>query len=118
MRKEWKYKGCIISDWGGVNNIVESINAGLNLEMPGYNDDYYKNIEEAVKNNKIKEETLNKSVTKVIELILKYKEGKKIPYKCNIQKHINLAQKVAEESAVLLKNEDNMDIFMNINIRN
>ena len=108
LRKEWKYKGCIISDWGGVNNIVESINAGLNLEMPGYNDDYYKNIEEAVKNNKIKEETLNKSVTKVIELILKYKEGKKIPYKCNIQKHINLAQKVAEESAVLLKNEDNI----------
>ncbi|WP_455539016.1 beta-glucosidase [Terrisporobacter sp.] len=108
LRKEWNYDGCIISDWGGVNDIVESINNGLNLEMPGYDDDYYKNIEKAVKNNKIKEEVLNESVTKVIELILKYKEGKKIPYKCNLQEHINLAQEVAESSAVLLKNDNNI----------
>ena len=108
LRKEWNYKGCIISDWGGVNDIVESINNGLNLEMPGYNDDYYKNIEQAVKNNKIKEEILDESVTKVIELILKYKESKKIPYKCNIQEHIDLAEEVAENSAVLLKNDDKL----------
>lgn len=108
LRKDWNYNGCIISDWGGVNDIVESINNGLNLEMPGYNDDYYKNIEKAVKNNKIKEEILDESVKKVIELILKYKEGKKIPYRCNIQEHINLAQEVAENSAVLLKNTDNI----------
>ena len=37
LRKDWNYNGCIISDWGGVNDIVESINNGLNLEMPGYN---------------------------------------------------------------------------------
>ena len=108
LRDEWNYKGCIISDWGGVNDIIASINNGLNLEMPGYKDDYYKVLEEAVKNNKIDEEILDKSVTKVIELILKYKEGKKIPYKYNLQEHINLAEEIAESSAVLLKNENNI----------
>lgn len=108
LRDQWNYKGCIISDWGGVNNIIPSINNGLNMEMPGYKDDYYKVLENAVKNNEVREETLDESVTKVIELILKYKEGKKIPYKCNIQEHINLAEEIAENSAVLLKNDNNI----------
>lgn len=108
LRDEWNYKGCIVSDWGGVNDIISSINNGLNLEMPGYKDDYYKVLVEAVKNNKLDEKVLNESVTKVIELILKYKEGKKIPYKCNFKEHIDLAEEIAESSAVLLKNNDNI----------
>lgn len=108
LRNEWNYKGCIVSDWGGVNDIIASINNGLNIEMPGYNDDYYKVLENAVKTNKVKESVLNESVTKVIELILKYKEGKKIPYKYSLQNNINLAQEIAENSAVLLKNDKNI----------
>lgn len=106
LRNEWSYKGCIISDWGGVNDIIPSINNGLNLEMPGYKDDYYKVLQKAVENNKLDEKILNESVTKVIELILKYKEGKKIPYKCNFKEHIDLAEEIAESSAVLLKNDN------------
>lgn len=108
LRNELSYKGCIISDWGGVNDIISSINNGLNLEMPGYKDDYYRVLQKAVENNQLDEKILNESVTKVIELILKYKEGKKIPYKCNFKEHIDLAQKIAESSAVLLKNDDNI----------
>ena len=108
LRKEWEYKGCIISDWGGVNDIIKSINSGLNLEMPGYKDQYYKVLEDAVNNKDIEEKLLDESVIKVIELILKYKESKKIPYKCDIKEHFNLAQEIAESSAVLLKNEDNI----------
>lgn len=108
LRNEWNYEGCIISDWGGVNDIISSINNGLNLEMPGYKDDYYKILQKAVETNKLDEKILNQSVTKVIELILRYKEGKKIPYKCNFKDHIDLAEKIAESSAVLLKNDDNI----------
>lgn len=108
LRNEWSYEGCIISDWGGVNDIISSINNGLNLEMPGYKDDYYKILQKGVENNKLDEKILNKSVTKVIELILKYKEGKKIPYKCNFKEHIDLAEEIAESSAVLLKNNNNI----------
>lgn len=119
LRNEWNYKGCIISDWGGVNDIISSINNGLNIEMPGYKDDYYKVLQNAVKNNEVDEEILNESVSKVIELILKYKEGKKVSYKCNFQEHINLAEEIAEGSAVLLKNDDNIlpgNKFQNIAI--
>lgn len=108
LQKEWKCKGTVISDWGAVNDCVESHKNGLDIEMPGYNDDYYKILENAVKNKELSEEILDKSVVRIIELILKYKEGKKIPYKCNMQEHINLSQEIAEDCAVLLKNEHNI----------
>ena len=108
LRKEWGYKGVTISDWGAVNNNIESHRAGLDIEMPGYNDDYYKNMINEVKNNNISENVLDESITRIIELILKYKEGKRIPYKCNIQEHIDLAQEIAENCAVLLKNEESI----------
>ena len=35
LRKEWGFKGLVMSDWYGTYSVSESINAGLNLEMPG-----------------------------------------------------------------------------------
>ena len=35
LRKEWGHDGLIMSDWYGTYSVSESINAGLNLEMPG-----------------------------------------------------------------------------------
>jgi len=35
LRSEWKFKGTIISDWGGTNDTVKSVTAGSDLEMPG-----------------------------------------------------------------------------------
>lgn len=35
LRKEWKHDGLIMSDWYGTYSVSDSINAGLNLEMPG-----------------------------------------------------------------------------------
>ncbi|KAK4689561.1 beta-glucosidase, partial [Tremellales sp. Uapishka_1] len=35
LRKEWRHDGLIMSDWFGTYSVSESINAGLNLEMPG-----------------------------------------------------------------------------------
>jgi beta-glucosidase len=35
VRKEWKSDATIMSDWFGVYSVSDSINAGLDLEMPG-----------------------------------------------------------------------------------
>ncbi|KAF8163026.1 beta-glucosidase [Crassisporium funariophilum] len=35
LRKEWNFKGIVISDWFGTYGTDEAINAGLDLEMPG-----------------------------------------------------------------------------------
>lgn len=108
LRDELKYENLIISDWGGVNSFVNSIKAGLNLEMPGYDDDFYKVITKYVEDGEISESQIDESVIKVIELILKSNKSKEIPYRYNLDEHIKLAQTIAEESAVLLKNEDNI----------
>ncbi|KAG8630157.1 hypothetical protein KVT40_001776 [Elsinoe batatas] len=35
LRGEWKWEGLVMSDWYGTYSTSESINAGLDLEMPG-----------------------------------------------------------------------------------
>ncbi|KAL1407898.1 hypothetical protein Q8F55_007334 [Vanrija albida] len=35
LRTEWGYNGLVMSDWGGTYSTVESLNAGLDIEMPG-----------------------------------------------------------------------------------
>jgi len=35
LRSEWKFKGMLISDWGGTNDTVKRVTAGTDLEMPG-----------------------------------------------------------------------------------
>lgn len=34
LRQEWGYEGAVISDWGAVNERVDGLLAGLDLEMP------------------------------------------------------------------------------------
>lgn len=34
LRKEWQWKGMIMSDWFGTYSATESTRAGLDLEMP------------------------------------------------------------------------------------
>ncbi|KAJ6071019.1 Beta-glucosidase B [Penicillium canescens] len=35
LRGEWGWDGLVMSDWGGTNSSAGSLNAGMNLEMPG-----------------------------------------------------------------------------------
>lgn len=108
LRNEWGYRGLVMSDWGGVNNFRKSHKSGVDLEMPGYDDDYYKEIKGSVESGELSQEIIDKAVIRIIELVLKYKKGKEIPYTFDLQEQINLAQKICEESSVLLKNEDNI----------
>ena len=34
LRKEWKYQGGVVSDWGAANDIVSCMKNGLTLAMP------------------------------------------------------------------------------------
>jgi len=35
LRKEYGFTGVLLSDWGGVKSTIQSLNASLDLEMPG-----------------------------------------------------------------------------------
>jgi beta-glucosidase len=35
LKEQWKFKGFVVSDWGGTHSVAETLKAGLDLEMPG-----------------------------------------------------------------------------------
>lgn len=109
LRGEWGYKGCIITDWGGSNDRVEGLLAGNELEMPTTGGETNIDIVNAVKSGKIKEEVLDECVDRLLELIFTTEEVYNKPRKeFDVDKHHRMAQLVAEESIVLLKNQENI----------
>lgn len=108
LRKEWGFKGSVMTDWGATNDRVKGVAAGLDLEMPASNGVNDALIVKAVKEGKLSEEVLDIAVERIVELILKAQENQKDGAVYDKKAHHNLAVKAAEESAVLLKNEDNI----------
>lgn len=105
LRDEWKYEGLVISDWGAENNRVEGIKATHELEMPGGRGNGAEEIVEAIKNGTLQEKDLDEAVDRIIE-IARRGEKNKIPNKYESKEHHDIALEIAEDSVVLLKNED------------
>lgn len=104
LRDEWGFDGYVMSDWGAVNDRVEGLKAGLDLEMPSSNGTTDKEIVEAVRNGSLPEEVLDKAVERLLTKIFKFTENRR-PGNFDKKEHHKLAAKIEEESAVLLKND-------------
>ena len=106
LRYEWGFEGFVVSDWGSVNDRDKGLHAGLELQMPadgGVGDSV---IVDAIKNNKISEDDLDKAVERILNIILKSIESKKENATYSKEEHHELARKIARECMVLLKNEE------------
>lgn len=104
LREEWGFKGFVVSDWGAVNDRVEALKAGLDLQMPstgGYDD---KKIIEAVEKGELKEDILDKAIERILKISLNVLNKKCFEF--DKVSHHNTARKIAEASAVLLKNDE------------
>ena len=102
---EWGYEGVVVSDWGGNNDRVESVRQGGTLEMPSSSGQTDKHIVNAVRDGRLDESILDEQVDRMLELVLSTKDnvtGKS--YDKDV--HHSVAARVAEKSAVLLKNEN------------
>lgn len=108
LKNEWGHKGFVVSDWGAVNDRVHGLSAGLELEMPGSSGEGDKKIMEAIKTGKIAESVLDDAVKRLLRIIFKAIENKKDNASYKKDEHHKLARKIAAESMVLLKNEDNI----------
>jgi beta-glucosidase len=97
-----------MSDWGAVNERVDGLAAGLELEMPTSNGEGDKKIIKAVRAGELDESVLDKAVERLLKVIFKASESLKGNHQCNLDEHHLLARKVAGECAVLLKNEENI----------
>lgn len=103
LRKELKFNGIIITDWGAEDDRVAGILAGTNLEMPGGTMDNVLKIINAVEQGKIPDDHLNKIVNEIINISFKTNKEVKSYDK---EKHHEIALKIAENAIVLLKNEE------------
>ena len=125
LRKEWNFDGIVISDWGAENDRVKGLKATHELEMPGGRGNGVEEIIEAIKNGEISETELNEAVDRIIDVARKgsnqfaydekseaylemNKAGKENAFEYDQKVHHGIAEKIAEETVVLLKNDNNI----------
>ncbi|HUM44639.1 MAG TPA: glycoside hydrolase family 3 C-terminal domain-containing protein, partial [Fervidobacterium sp.] len=108
LKEEWGFEGFVVSDWGAVDERVEGIKAGLDLEMPSSYGIGDQKIIEAVKIGKLDEKELDQTVERLLKIIFKAVDNRKRGTTYDKQAHHKLARKIAGESMVLLKNQDNI----------
>lgn len=107
LRDDWGFEGLVMSDWGAVNDRVEGLKAGLDLEMPGDIAHNRQVILDAVKNGSLDVEVVDTAVRRVLNMIYNTTlvEGT-MPAK--FDEHADLARQLSTDGAVLLKNKDNL----------
>ena len=107
LRKEWGFDGLVVTDWGGNNDGVLSLKCYNQLEMPG-NPDRPEEVVKAIEAGELDEAVLDDNIDTLLDIIFDtMKNGvEKAPEKFDVEDHHLFAQKCAEESAVLLKNNN------------
>ncbi|MDE6504266.1 MAG: glycoside hydrolase family 3 C-terminal domain-containing protein [Clostridia bacterium] len=106
LREEFGFDGAMYSDWEAVRDRTLSAKAGCDIEFP-FNEKNYLQLAEDYKSGKITEEEIDACAERVLNLAYCCKEMQKNKgVKRTLEERLAAAQKIAEESMVLLKNED------------
>ncbi|KAG8916724.1 hypothetical protein FRC01_002899 [Tulasnella sp. 417] len=114
LRGEWKYDGLVMSDWFGTYSVTESINASLDLEMPGvakWRD--HEKVNRSIQAKKVTVRAIKERAAKVVELVKKLSgtnpaviDGDGVEqWSHQNDTDSSLMRKVSAQSIVLLKNE-------------
>ncbi len=122
LRGDLGFEGFVVSDWASVHQLLKqgvandgrdcaklAINAGLDMEMT--DNHYIEDLENLVESGEVSIETIDEAVRRVLRIKLAsglfdkpYKEA----FKVDRTNHIEIAEKMAAESMVLVKNDDNL----------
>lgn len=115
LRMEWGFDGAVISDWGGVHKTKEAAECSMDLEMSVFPDfDDYKlanPLKELVEKGEVSEDRIDAKVRNLLrmmyrlKMIGKHKDSRQAGA-YNAPEHREAILKTAEESMVLLKNEN------------
>lgn len=109
LRDEWGFDGIVITDWGASNDHALGVAAGSNLEMPNPGLDSARELIDAVNSGKISEKDVDERVDELLDAVMTLTtnaKGRKEQFDKNA--HHAVARRAAAESAILLKNEDNI----------
>jgi beta-glucosidase len=106
LKKEWGFKGFVVSDWGGTHSTVKASAAGLDNEEPV--DDYFgQPLKDAVQSGKVSVAELDDHVRRVLRSefasgIVDNPVEKRV---VDVEGGLETSRKLAEQSIVLLKNQ-------------
>ena len=122
LKRDWKYDGVVVSDWGGCHNTEEAIKNGLDLEFGSWTDgltmgatnaydNYFMALpyKRLIQEGKYTTKELDEKVRRILRLFYRttMKREKPFGFLCS-ESHYDAALKIAQEGIVLLKNERNL----------
>ncbi|KAI0045907.1 glycoside hydrolase family 3 protein [Auriscalpium vulgare] len=112
LRKEWGFKGMVMSDWTGTYSTTESIKAGLDLEMPGPTIMRGKAVDRALISGKLLPGDIDERVRKILGLVGHAKVSG-IPFDgpevgVDTPELRALLRRAAADATVLLKNDKSL----------
>ncbi|MEN9908632.1 MAG: hypothetical protein RLZZ540_1781 [Bacteroidota bacterium] len=106
LRKEWGFKGLVMSDWFAGQNAAVSLGAGNDLQMPG-RPDQFQTILNGAKNGSLTMSDLDSSVERVLNLVVKTITFHNYNYsnEPDLTANAAISRMIASEGMVLLKND-------------
>jgi beta-glucosidase len=117
LKGEWAFRGLVMSDWGATHNTIDAAKYGLDLEMmpiEGSKDSYYMGqpLLDAIKAGKLDAKLIDDKVRHILYVMVKLNMiGKSEPDTTGMAALLGTparaktALNIAEESIILLKNE-------------
>jgi beta-glucosidase len=106
LKKAWGFKGFVVSDWFGTHSTVKAALAGLDQEQPG--DTYFgAPLKKAVESGEIPIARLNDMIHRILrtEFACGIVDDPPVQRVVDVFGGLEVAQRVAEQSTVLLKND-------------
>lgn len=118
LKDDWKFDGCVITDWGGAHDTYEAAVNGLDIEMGSYtngltsesvftyNDYYLANpYLQMLKDGKVPMSTIDDKASRILRLIFRTAMNRQKPYgSVATEEHYAAAHEIGNEGIVLLKN--------------
>jgi beta-glucosidase len=106
LKKDWNFKGFVLSDWGGTHSAAKASAAGLDHEQPGWIF-YSEELKADVQSGKVPMAELDDHVQRILRSMFATGVVDDPPKKgvVDVLGNLEISQHIAEQSTVLLKND-------------